>query len=237
MGIFRRILMILLVWCGLFYFAYTLIPSRSEEMLLQVNRAIENAKGWNTIKTEQTLWGNGKEEMRVDTLSSQETFVNWAKSESKLTEEQNFEFEVYFQQDMIYAVSNNDWTKFDYTHPISGELEGLKDPLAFWQRNLKYVNRIEKKEDTPSFSLYSLELMPFRDQIHGILFEDLEQAVINVWVEKKPFGVQKMVLHSRFKPSLNRLYDNIDYEIKLNEVQQPYDKPLPADAQRARKLD
>lgn len=237
MGTFRKICVVALIWSGLFYLASTLIPSRSEEMLTQVNRAIESARGWNTIKTKQRLWGNGKEEMKVDTMTSQESFVGWAKSQSKLTKEQNFEFEVYFQQDMIYAVSNNAWTKFDYTHPISGELEGLRDPLAFWQRNLKYVKQIEQKEDAPGFSLYTLQLRPFRDQIHGILFEDLTKSVLNVWVRKEPYGIHKMLLHSEFKPSLNRLYDNIDYEIELHGIQQSYTKPLPPAAHKAKKLE
>ncbi|MFC4768070.1 hypothetical protein [Effusibacillus consociatus] len=229
---------ILGIWVGLFYLSFTMFSSRDEEDLLRIQKALTSSQAWRSYSSTQTVEFDNKEELRIRSISQQDPYSVWVTSKAKLTDTEDFQFEVYFQPEVIYVhtLNSNTWNKTDYTSSVAGELQGLKDPFSFWLRLLKSAHTIEKREDGNRGSYFSVKLKPFRDEVHGIRFEDVETAVMHVWTRNEPVGIQKMELNMRLKPNIIRRYDQITYRIQFSDINQSKGITLPQEAKSAQKI-
>ena len=146
--------------------------------------------------------------------------------------------ECQFQPELIYIYTpdSNIWNKTDYTSPAAGELQGMKEPFSFWLRLLKYTEMVEQQQKTEQETYYAIRLQPFRDEVHGIRFEDVESAVMNIWTGKEPFGIRRMELNVVFKSNIIRGYNQINYTVEFRDINRAPAIRLPREAQSANKL-
>lgn len=223
MSIFLKYVSIVFIWVGLFFMSYFLIKSQSEEEVLRLQKILSSTQNWKSYAATQTVSFDDIEQLNLQMISQQDPYLTWVTSKSKLTDTEDFEFEVYFQPDVIYihSLHSNDWNKADYTHPVAGQLDGLKDPLALWLRLLKHAEKVERstKDKQEQFIIH---LQPFEDEIHGIRLKNVKAGIMVIWTKKQSFEVKKMALKIRYKPNMirgyNLLHISCNLQIKIRKL-------------------
>ncbi|RFU70117.1 hypothetical protein D0469_08015 [Peribacillus saganii] len=229
---------IIAVWAIFFISAYSLFTSRSNEQVMTLQKAMNQVNSWQSYQMVQTLRLNNEEEVHIKSTSHQDPYLAHVKSRARLTDTEDFLFEIYFQPDVIYVhtVNSNAWNKADYTHPMTGELEGMKDPMVFWLRMLKHSDKIKKLEIPNDGYHFIVKLRPFRDEVHGFQFNDMLSAQLEAWVSKEPVKIERMKLVIDYKPSILRRYDQVTYSVTFSSINHAPTILLPEQAYQATTL-
>jgi hypothetical protein len=238
MGIFLKYISIFFVWVGLFSLSYLLMNSQAEEEVIRLQKILSSAQNSKSYATAQTILLDDKEQMNLQSISQQDPNLLWVTSKSKLTDTEDFKFEVYFQPDMIYihSLTTNLWNKADHTDPVAGQLDGLKDPLALWLRLLKHAERLERStKDHKEY--FIVHLQPFKDEIYGVLLEDIEGGTMEIETKNQPYEIEKMKLDIRLKPNIFRGYNQITYLLRFSDQDKTAKIWLPKEAETAKKID
>jgi hypothetical protein len=230
---------IIIVWVGAFSLGYSQFNSKAEEEVLRLKQSLTRTEEYQSYIASQKILTDGEQQLEIQSFIHQEPYQVYILSTAKLTETEDFEFEMYFEPDVLYihTLATDYWNKADYTHPVAGEVEGLKSPLDFWLRLLPRISNLQVIPNNDGQTLlYRAELQQFRDEIHGIRLEDVETAIWEVWTSPELLGVVKMKLDLQFKPNFIRGYDKITYFIEFSEPNNAPLKALPQEAQKAERL-
>jgi hypothetical protein len=176
-------------------------------------------------------------QLNLQTVSQQDPYLTQVVSKSKLTDTESFEFIAYFQPEVIYihSLNSNKWNKADYTHPAAGQLGGLKDPMAFWLSLLKHAQKIEKTSANNE-EHYTIQLLPFNEEIHGLNLTDVANGVLEIWAKKQPFQLEKMKVEVALKPDITRGYDHVTYLLNVTDQGKQVSLSLPKEAEAAERL-
>lgn len=225
---------IVLVWVGMFSLSFFLMNSQAEEEVLRLQKLISGVQDWKTYTTTQTVLMDDQEQINLQSIFQQDPYSTWVSSKAKLTDTEDFKFDVYFQPDVIYihALNSNIWNKVDYTHPVAGQLEGLKDPLAIWQRLLKSAKKVEWTT-MDNNEHYRVQLSPFTDELHGIRLVEVKGGSIEIWAKNHPFEMEKMKMEIQFKPNILRGYDKMTYLLQFSNQNKEVQIVLPKEAESA----
>jgi hypothetical protein len=238
MGTSVKYVTLLFIWAGLFSVAYNEIPSKAEEQLLQMKHIISTTEEYNSFTSAETIFLDQQQELVVQSNIHQDPFLVYSNSKARLTETESFEFEMFFQADVIYfhTLHSEDWKKADYTHPVAGQIEGLRNPIAFWMRLIPQIKTIDVTRYNGLNAYYVVQLQPFVDEIHGMRIDDIQSAVWEIFTEGNPSVIKKMKLLVKLKPSLVRLYNEITYEVEISNVNKTDITPVPEEAHNAQRL-
>ncbi|MBP1930028.1 hypothetical protein [Ammoniphilus resinae] len=225
------------IWALLFGASFYWMTSREEEQLLVIQKAINNVEDWQTYQSKQVIWADDEQVIELHSRTRLDPDLTWVSSRAKLTDTEDFSFEMFFSSDVFYIHSTDpeNWKKVDYTHPVAGELEGSREPTKFWLRLLKHTKQM-KREIENGIQHYTLELKPFRDEVHGMRLEDVTGATMELWLSKETLVLQKMKVHVELKPSITKIFNQMDYLIEFSDVNQPVEIELPSAAEKAEKL-
>ncbi|MCY9667816.1 hypothetical protein M5X11_23335 [Paenibacillus alginolyticus] len=236
MGILFKYVTIAFVWGCLFSLTYLIMSSRSEEDVLHLQQILSSAKDLKSYATKQTVLLDGNEQLSLQSISQEDPYLTRVTSKAKLTDFEDFRFEVYFQPDVIYIhdLASELWNKADYTHPVAGQLEGLKDPFALWLRRLKDANKIERYMND-HHEHFIVHLKPFEDEIHGVRLENIDGGTMEIWTEHQPYTSVKLKLDIRFKPNITRGFDQMVYFMEMDEDKR-VEIMLPKQAGTAKKI-
>jgi len=237
MAIYLKYSMLLLIWAGGFLIAFSSINSGQEEKLLMLRDSLSRAQEWTSYETIQTVWAEGQQQLKIHSQAKLDPYVIWVSSAARLTETEDFRFQVFFQPDVIYIHSEGaeHWKKADYTHPVAGELQGLKEPFDLWERILlqaKTATLTNQKDHL----IYEIGLHPFRDEVHGLRFDDVVEATMTAWVSKASKQLEKTSLDVKMKPSLARIFEHVVYTTEFQSVGETIPKELPKNAMKAERL-
>lgn len=150
---------------------------------------------------------------------------------------ENFQFEVYFQPELIFIYDNANgmWRKSNYSHPVAGELEGLRDPFIFWFRMLKHTESVRRHTD-PNGIIFESVLKPFRDEVHGIRIEEVERAYMQVRLTNPSNKVEQIKLQIELKNNIIRGFDRIVYSVDFTNINSTEMVGLPPDARFAKPM-
>ncbi|WP_047152724.1 hypothetical protein [Aneurinibacillus tyrosinisolvens] len=238
MATFVKMILIAGVWTVFFLSSYFLFNSRAEEDMLTLQKAMNQVHMWESYESRQSVLLDKEEELHMDSISHQNPYLAQVIARARLTETEDFKFEVYFQPEVIYihTLNKDVWNKTDYTHPAAGDLEGMRDPMAFWLRTLKHADEIIKEHAVDGGYHYSITLHPFRDEVHGIHFEDMKAASLEAWVTTAPLRVERMKLVIDFKPNLLRRYNQMTYSTEFSSVNRAATITLPKQSASAKKI-
>lgn len=228
---------LLAVWIAGFFLAFSSINSGQEEKLLMLRDHLSRAQEWSSYETLQTVWAGGQQQLQIKSAAKLDPYIIWVSSAARLTDTDEFRFQIYFQPDVIYIYNEDtkQWNKADYTHPVAGELQGLKEPFDFWERillKIKTVKRTQLKDHT----VYEITLHPFRDEVHGVRFDDVLEASLTIWVNQQPRRLEKTMLDVKMKSSLARLFDHVVYTTEYKDVGQTTVRELPKEAMEAERF-
>lgn len=226
------------VWVGLFFLSYSSLNSRSEELILQSQNTMAAAQAWESYRSTQNVDFDEQQVLQIKTVSHQNPYISWITSQTKVTDTEDFKFEIYFQPEMIYlhTLNADTWNKTDYTSSVAGELQGLKEPLAFWQRLLKHAESIDLRIGSGQDTEYIIKLKPFSDELHGIRFEDVEQAEMQLRTVKPANQLKEIYLHVDLKNNIIRGYNHITYIITFEDINAAPTITLPQEAKAAQSL-
>lgn len=92
----------IVVWGAFFLSATFLFSSRANEDLLSLQKVMKEADAWESYESSQSLYLEGEEEIRITSISHQEPYLEHVVSKVRLTENEDFKFEVYFNPEVIY---------------------------------------------------------------------------------------------------------------------------------------
>ncbi|WP_236404481.1 hypothetical protein [Microaerobacter geothermalis] len=239
MGTSLKFGLILVIWTAFFFLSFQVMYSQDEEEILKIQNALNYSMAWRSYSLEQTLEADKKEQSRIKAVYHEDPYVMWVNVKTKLTDTEDFVFEVFFQPDLIYLHNMNTdaWNKVDYTHPVSGELESVRDPFSFWQRRLKDIDKIISKDNNGSFITYVLQLNPFRDEAHGMRFEKIKSADMEIRLKKQPLELDQMKLTMNFEQEIFRRYDEIVYFMRFSDINQARQIILPKESEKAVRID
>ncbi|USG67435.1 hypothetical protein NDK47_09225 [Brevibacillus ruminantium] len=223
--------LMLLVWVSLFAFSYTQSASREEEQLLRLHRLLSSAQSKEAYFLSEQVVVDGRMESSVQTHAQSSPRLAKVSLRSRLTDTEDFRLQVYFHPEAVYLYSENSgiWNKAAYNHPSVGELEGLRDPFAFWLRMLGEAESIEQTKE----GMYSLTLQPFRDDIHGIHVDDVIRAHMQVQLDEQTGKVKSLKLDAELKPSIIKSRERLSYRITLLEEHEEPELTLPKEAMTA----
>lgn len=226
------------IWAGLFFLTFTLLNSRSEEEILRVQKVLAASQAWESYSSAQSILFDDQEVLHIESISQQDPYLTWVTSKTKVTDTEDFRFDLYFQPEAIYihTLNSNAWNKTDYTSSVAGELQGVKDPFSFWLRLLNSAESIETREDSGQGTYYLIKLKPFHDEVHGIRFDDVEKAAMEVRTSTRPSGVKEIRLNVDLKSNIIRGYDQISYRIQFSDINEPKTIQLPHEAATAKPL-
>lgn len=238
MAILRRYGLFVLIWGAFFSLAFWAAPNRAEEDLLMLQKVLRQIEEWDSYTVSQTMTVGGRKESEVRVISHQNPYLAHVESKVRLTDDEDFTFEAYFQPEAIYVYtpSNKAWTKTDYTHPAAGELEGVKHPGDLWLRLLAHTAHITRTETKEGRIVFSLQLRPFREEINGFSISDVQTAKLEAWLTPNPPRVEKVKLTTFFKPNILRGYNEMIYENHFSAINQAPDIYLPMEAYTFRKI-
>jgi len=237
MGTYLKYAIVVGIWALLFGASFYWMTSREEEQLLVIQKAINNVEDWQSYQSKQTVWADDEQVFEMHSKTRLNPDLTQVSSKAKLTETEDFTVEMFFSSDVIYLHTENPetWKKADYTHPVAGELEGSREPTKFWLRLLKYTEQIKRQSEN-GIQHYSLKLKPFREEVHGMRLEDVTGATMEIWLNEQPLVLQKMKVHVELKPSITKIFNQMDYLIEFSDVNQPIEIELPSAAEKAEKL-
>lgn len=228
----------IVVWGAFFLSATLLFSSRANEDLLSLQKVMKETDTWESYESSQRLYLEGEEEIRITSLFHQEPYLEHVVSQVRLTEDEDFKFEVYFNPEVIYihTLNTSQWNKTDYTNSIAGELEGMKEPMVFWNRMLNHAQKIRKEQIADGEDHYILTLNPFRDEVHGFQFNEIASAQMEAWVTNKPNRLNKIMMVMHLKPNILRRYNQITYTTSFSNINKAHEIELPEDAQEAKAI-
>ncbi|WP_134704681.1 hypothetical protein [Ammoniphilus sp. YIM 78166] len=237
MATYLKYSILIAVCLGAFFITYTSINSGQEETLLMLRDHLSRAQEWPSYETVQTIWSGDQQQLKIHSQAKLDPYVIWVSSAARLTDTEEFHFQIYFQPDVLYIYSENanHWNKADYTHPVAGEVQGLKEPFPFWERILMKAKTIQRTHHEDN-TLYKISLHPFQDEVHGVRFDDVLEGTLTVSINKESKHLQKTVLEVKMKPSLARLHEHIVYMTEYRNVGETTAKELPKEALEAERL-
>ncbi len=237
MATYLKYSILIAVCLGAFFITYTSINSGQEETLLMLRDHLSRAQEWPSYETVQTIWSGGQQQLKIHSEAKLDPYVIWVSSAARLTDTQEFRFQIYFQPDVLYIYSEDakQWNKADYSHPVAGELQGLREPFPFWERILMKTKTIQRTNHE-DHTKYEITLHPFRDEVHGIRFDDVQEATLTVWISQEPKHLEKTILDVKMKPSLARLHDHVVYTSEYKNVGETTARELPKEAVEAERF-
>lgn len=239
MGTLLKYLVMGCLWTAVFFVSYQGMASKKEEQLTRIHETISHVQDWSSYRSHQQMLADGERMLQLESVIKSDPDLIWVDSKSKLTDTEDFHFETYFGSDVIlvHMFSSETWKRIDYTHPVAGELQGSKEPIKFWLRLLGQTKSIQNVNEGTGEPYIELELKPFRNDIYGVHFEDVQFATMKVWMQEDgPREVKRMLLHVEFKPSIARLYNKLDYQIEFSDINQPMEIQVPTEGANAPKL-
>jgi hypothetical protein len=205
------------IFSAAFLLSYFSFLSKSEEDVLLLRKALANTEEQPSFETSQIIHADEEGEIaRLHSRHSLDPFGAYATLTLALGKSNSVDYDIYFRPDVLYThlAGSNSWKKVDYTHPTAGELQSVKEPIAFWSRLVKHVKHIKRTEQGEKIR-YVAELKPFRDDVHGVTIDDVESAAMELWVSKNPYIVEKAELSIKFKDKISNIHTSIKYEMKV----------------------
>lgn len=231
MATFLRRVLIVVVWAALFLCAYLLMSNRSEEDLQRLQKVLTTSQAWQSYQLSETFVVDGQEEVSIHAVSQENPRLLRVSSRIRLTDTEHFEFELYFSGEHVYihTLNTDYWNRVNQNHPLFGELAGLTDPLAFWLRMLPHTAEIVPLSDNG----YQLTLHPFRDEVHGMMFQDVVSATMRAYLADQQFGIKQLELDIHLKPNILRGHEHIVYTMTMSPLEAEQKLQLPAEALEA----